>query len=127
MKTTVKKIALLLCAITMAAVSSSCSKEDSYQRKIIGKWEVINTSASEDSGIVGAIWDFNSDGVCSAQIPSGDGTFFTYNYSYVVSDDTLVMTPMLVNIKIIDITNTTLILHFEMGDIEVTREYRKIK
>lgn len=41
MKKTMKVMAVLLCAVTMV-ILSACSKEDTNQRRIIGKW--ITTS-----------------------------------------------------------------------------------
>lgn len=74
MKKTIKVMAILLCAVTMVMLSA-CSKEDSYQRRIVGKWECVNywyavgnnpTSINSnqyyDESIIGEIWEFSNDG-----------------------------------------------------------------
>lgn len=72
MKKTMKVMALLLCAIMMATVLSSCSKEDSYQKKIIGRWsftnevdyyyDASNTLVNTEDFSVGFVVEFTDSG-----------------------------------------------------------------
>lgn len=124
MKKTTKIMVLALCAIMTATVLGSCSKEnnshsqnvtqDTYQTRIIGKWQMTRRYEHYPSGesehVAGEIWIFNSDGIVTRQDASGTQAV---EYSYSISGNTLVI---LLGYQIVELTNTTMILHFEVNN-----------
>ena len=139
MKKTKKVMALLLCAITMAAVLSSCSKEDNYQRKIVGKWEVIHSYRSYGSSFnpvnfdhslcqdhsAGDIWEFFSDGSVSVEDWEDIGTC-----TYSIQGDYLVMrVGFVLSYHIQELTNSSLIIweYKSFADEETYIEFKKVR
>lgn len=181
MKTTVKIIALLLCAITMATVLGSCSKEDVYQSNISGSWQVTHFYGSftgiesdyedtwDESYENGKTWFFmyygdgeylHADGEYLLSTNSyghdapGDGLSFLertilgfheggYNYDIIcaISGDSLVFPGLYwylsdFSARIIELTKTTMILHFDCiycrdacykNKYDATIEFKKVK
>lgn len=122
MENALKVMAILLCAVTMATMSS-CSKEDTYQRRIVGKWECIhsifdqlddptNIDPSEynfDDDGVGIIWEFSSDGTMKWTAPDDTDA---YTYTYTITEENLIVAGLL-SFQVHEITNTTLIVWFK--------------
>lgn len=120
MKTTKRIIAVLLFAITMTTVLNSCSKESTNERKIIGKW--IETNEVEyiydgegnllgtENCHVGDVYEFKSDGSVSI-----DGFFRKYS----INGDELVVGEgnMMVSVRIVELTNSTMIWEYQTEDI----------
>ncbi len=128
MKKAIKLIVMLLFAVAMATMSS-CSKEDSYQRKIVGKWKLIHEYGVNDEGNHfehtyedgEKTWVFNSDGGCSFPINGGSNV----NGTYVITNNTLMISYLLsYSFEIQELTNTTMILHLSFFS-EKTYEFRK--
>lgn len=134
MKKTMKAIAILLFSITMAAMSS-CSKEEdtnqTYQTKIVGKWEPIRAYGGDLQGSnfdntfengESYILIFTSDGVCTFQYPE-----FTCRFVYSIADNILVVGDGI--FKIMELTNEKLVLYDLKSDnmgSSFTVEYRKL-
>lgn len=135
MKKTLKVMALLLCTITISMVLSSCSKEDSYQRKIVGKWEVVHDYSGRqsfdpanfdqslyDDYYVGEIWEFFSDGSITID---GAGSI-----TYTIQEDHLVLHEFFVaNYHIYELTNSSMIIWMDKQflDTPVYIEFKKVK
>ena len=133
MKKTVKVVTLLLCAITMVTVLDSCSKENSYKKRIIGKWQYTreyafghgdlegesydNTYTSED----GPILVFNEDGILILQNADGTEVMST---TYTISENAIVF--LWCKYQIIELTNTIMILQSETSSSEYTIELKRI-
>ena len=126
MKKTLKAMAILLCAVTMVMMSA-CSKEDTYQRRIVGKWEVVhhaygdfdplNISPSQfDNDGVGDIWEFRDDGIV---LRNDDPA------SYVITEDYLVVAG-LVSFNIQEFTKNTLIIWIDYGYRKEYYELQKV-
>ena len=124
MKKTMKVMAILLCAVTMVMMSA-CSKEDTYQRRIVGKWEVVhhaygifdplNISPSQfDSDDVGDIWEFRDNGLVWIDDDPP--------VSYAITEDYLVIAG-LVSFNIQELTKNSLIIWIDYG----SREYYELQ
>lgn len=112
MKKTTKVMAILLCAVTMVMLSA-CSKEDTNERKIIGKWITTNEVKYFYDGegnligtkdySVGDVYEFKSDGTASE-----NGVFFV---KYSIAGDELVLGEGTVTFsyRIVELTNSTMI------------------
>lgn len=125
-------LAVLLCAMTLFTVSSSCTKESTSgstsvntnestnERKIIGKWietnEVKYTYDGEGNLLgtenchVGDVYEFKSDGSVSI-----DGFFRKYS----INGDELVVGEgnMMVSVRIVELTNSTMIWEYQTEPI----------
>ena len=119
MKKAIKLIVMLLFAVAMATMSS-CSKENSYQRKIVGKWVVVNDvihwnnvpgePTTETGPNIGLIWEFRTNGkmiVGGRELPyTIDGDSLFYRGALSTGDW-----------KIVELTNSTMELE------RTSREY----
>lgn len=118
MKKTTKVMTMLLCAVTMV-VLSACSKEDTYQRRIIGKWECVHFKHLPDnpanvdpnqyddytnSGNIGLIWEFSSDGIVKET-----ATYGTNAFTYSITEEYLVCAGI-ASFNIHELTNSSLIV-----------------
>ena len=133
MKKTLKVMAILLFAVTMVTMSS-CSKEDTYQRKIVGKWEVVHDySGSQsfdpanidqslyDDDDVGEIWEFFSDG--SITIDGEGGVTYTIQGDYLVFQQLFVF-----NYHIQELTNSSMIIWRDtLFDTYDYLEFKKVR
>lgn len=73
MKQTLKTMAILLCAVAMVMMTS-CSKETSYQNRIVGKWKLTKMTTLWDGQVYTGpdsafddLWEpieFKSNGLC---------------------------------------------------------------
>lgn len=109
MKKALKLMAMLLCVVSLASLSS-CSKDDengSGSNNIIGKWEVtIDTwnNNGNDFGHdsrVGEIWEFKDGGIVIA-----DGQ----SVSYAVSGNDITLMGGMLSGSITSLTNSKLVL-----------------
>ena len=137
MKKTMKLMAILLCAVTMATMSS-CSKEDTYQRRIIGKWRCIhsyfdqlddptniNPSQYHDDNGVGQIWEFSDDGTMKITGATFSGS--PEVYPYTITDECLIYGGF-VSYHIHEFTNTTLIIWYKYpNNYYEYREFQKVR
>lgn len=110
------KLTMMMLAVTMLTMSS-CSKEDTYQRRIIGKWECIHQkslpdnptnidlSQYDDSNAVGNIWEFSNDGIFKETTSNG-----TSSYTYTITEDYLSLLGLAFHIQ--ELTSSTLIIWF---------------
>lgn len=116
MKKTIKVMAILLCAVTMVMLSA-CSKKDTYQRRIIGKWECVNSwyavgndpasiSPNQylydegDHDRIGQIWEFSNDGTMRM-----DNVLFSYIFT---EDEDDILIGGLFTFHINELTNSSL-------------------
>ena len=118
MKQTLKTMALLLCAVAMVMMTS-CSKETSYQNRIVGKWKLTKmttlwdgqvytgpSSASDD------LWEpieFKSNGTCIFShlfVPKSN--YEQIRAQYTIDDDEITATPYFWW-KILELTNSSLV------------------
>lgn len=114
MKKTIKIIALLLCVVSLASLSS-CSKDsnsDGNNDQIIGKWKCTHSVVKEfdimQEGLVtqtdsevGMIWEFKTG---NTVITDGNPM------SYTISDDNITLFGGMVRGKIVSLTSTNLTL-----------------
>lgn len=111
MKATNRVIILLLCVITMATILCSCSKEDSYQRRIVGKWgfihettyfyDALNTlvKTNENTDFAGMVVEFTAN-----------GNYIALGFSsYYILDGDLLILGEGNTVTIEEMTNTTMI------------------
>lgn len=129
MKKTMKVMAMLLCAVTMVLMSG-CSKESTYERRIVGKWEVVRTDYCGGCEI--PPWVFNSDGRCSVWVEEEDDPGLINTSYYFVNGNTLMIQYYVLTIpwEIQELSNTTMILRTNSikKDEEWTQyEFKKIR
>lgn len=125
MKKTKSILAVLLCAMTLFTVVSSCSKESTTgstsentnestnERKIIGKWITTNevkytydgegNLISTENGHVGDVYEFKSDGTASE-----NGWLFV-KYSIVGDELVLGEGNATFSYRIVELTNSAMI------------------
>lgn len=141
MKKTLKVIAILLFAVTMVTVSS-CSKERTYQNRIVGKWECIHRATgyidpthidpsqyhNEDCA-VGSIWDFTQDGLLKVSEIANTPSNSTEALPYVIAGEYLSFGGI-VTYYIQELTNSSLIIwsciEYE-GDYYNYYEFQKVR
>lgn len=116
MKQTLKTMAILLCAVAMVMMTS-CSKETSYQNRIVGKWQLTKItkhgevftgpqSASDDR------WEpieFKSNGTCIFGyrfVPKSN--YDQTRAQYTIDDDEITVSPFFWW-KILELTNSSLV------------------
>ena len=139
MKKTTKVMAILLCAVTIVMLNA-CSKEDSYQRRIIGKWECVHAkllpdnpvnidpNQYDDSNIDNAvlIWEFSSDGIVKATT-----TDWTYSYTYSITEEYLEVAGTLFQgsgaLHIYELTNSSLIVWQYVNGSYFYLEFQRVR
>ena len=130
-------MAMLFFLFSMTALTS-CKKDN--QNLIIGKWECVTASFTEDGetnsvpGVIGLVWEFKTNGTVFATLPADldDGD----TASYVVLDNQLTITSKDeygdVNTKtytIKELTTTKLMLELHEGSSGndlLSLEFKKI-
>ena len=136
MKKTMNVMTILLCAVTMVMLSA-CSKEDSYQRRIVGKWECVHHKRLPDnpanidpnqyddytnSSNIGIIWEFSSDGVWKQTNSIG-----TRVYSYSITEEYLILAGM-ESLNIHELTNSSLIVwRYSLNNYYVYDEFQRVR
>lgn len=126
-----KVMAMLLCVVTMATLSA-CSKEDDYQKKIIGSWESVRTYGTNQQGESvneqcegEEVWTFKSNGTCIIYIDEfGESQY--YSYSIVDNNKLQIMMLFAVQYEIHELTNSKMVLHMELMGADAYIEFRKI-
>ncbi len=114
MKKTLKLMAMLLCVVSLASLSS-CSKEnnsDGSNDQIIGKWKCTHSVVQEfdiiEGGLVtqtdsevGMIWEFKTGNTVVTDGRAG---------AYTISDNDITLMGGIVSGKIVSLTSTNLTL-----------------
>jgi len=119
MKQTQKKITFLVFVMALLIISS-CSKESSYQSKIVGRWgsNSYTVSAYDSDGVLlnsyvdntETIWEFTSDGLIYLN--------HAYFGTYTIQDDnlTLYINSVSVWASIIKLTNSVFSFSIEFKE-----------
>ena len=117
MKKTLKLMAMLLCVAAVATLSS-CSKDN--EDLIIGKWEVVKCTKTENGNVeelnsqIGKIWEFKTGGVLSC-----DGN----NTTYSISGNDIILMGGLFSGTITTLTKSKLVLDYSYASNTKTRHY----
>lgn len=112
MKKTLKFIAMLMCAVSFAWLSS-CSKD--YDDLIIGRWKLVQESSDgvnwHKASLEGVVYNFKTDGTLEflgMSVPyTIDGTTLVIGTTSVINGNTL---------TIISLTSSELITRRESGE-----------
>ena len=125
MKQTLKTMAILLCAVAMVMMTS-CSKETSYQNRIVGKWKLTKMTSLLDGQIYtgpgsasDSRWEpieFKSNGTCifgHRFVPKSN--YEQLRAQYTIDDDEITATPYFWW-KILELTNSRLVCQECYGD-----------
>ena len=106
MKKTLKFIAMLMCAVSFAWLSS-CSKD--YDDLIIGRWKIVQESSDgvnwHKASLEGVVYNFKTDGTLEA---------LGMSVPYTIDGTTLVCNGR--TYTIISLTSSELIIREESGD-----------
>lgn len=106
MKKTLKFIAMLMCAVSFAWLSS-CSKD--YDDLIIGRWKIVQESSDgvnwHKASLEGVVYNFKTDGTIEA---------LGMSVPYTIDGNTLVVNGR--TFTIISLTSSELIIRKESGD-----------
>lgn len=132
MKKTMKVMVMLLCVVSMA-VMSACSKEESYQRKIVGTWENVRMYGTNSDGEYveelfesgETVYTFNSDG--SFILSLNDGEDVSNGTYCIVDNDKLLLTQIIaLQFDIQELTNSKMVLKTSLFGGNVNFEFKKI-
>ena len=125
MKQTLKTMAILLCAVAMVMMTS-CSKETSYQNRIVGKWKLTKMTSLLDGQVYTGPgyasddkWEpieFKPNGTCIFShlfVPKSN--YEQIRAQYTIDDDEITATPYFWW-KILELTNSSLVCQECYGD-----------
>lgn len=130
MKQTLKTMAILLCAVAMVMMTS-CSKETSYQNRIVGKWKLTKLTWHGDvytgpSSAFDDRWEpieFKSNGMCTFGVRFLPKSNSEIGGQYSIENDeiTILAGYSKFSWKILELTNSSLVCqeyypYFQDGD-----------
>ena len=120
MKQTIKTMALLLCAVAMVMMTS-CSKETSYQNRIVGKWQLTKMTTLWDGQVYTGPdsafddrWEpieFKSNGMCTFGVSFLPKSNSEMGGQYSIENDeiTILAGYSKFSWKILELTNSSLV------------------